>query len=165
MKPNETYLARKSFQTINSDDGEAVFEPNVPYAAKSFDELVNTATGEVVKVPLHVARNPGWYFHQVGDMGHPSIGPKVSHEEYVREVVRGNEGLTSQCYWQLGCMEGWFPCENQVATNASFTATLSKLGFEMRNPAGEVVKGVKHGARDCTYHVKKNVMRADGWAA
>ncbi len=164
MKTNASYIARRTFTTINADDGEVTFEAGVLHAATAFDTLINAVTGEVVKVPLHVARNPSWYFHMMGDMGHPSIGPQVTHDEYVREMVRGNEGLTSQCYWQLGGMEGWFPCQNSMASNASFTATLSKLGFEMRRD-GQVVKGIKHGARDCTYHVKRNVKQVDGWAA
>lgn len=162
MTPNATYLARKTFQTINADDGEVVFEAGVLHRAANFDTLINAVTGEVVKLPLHVARNPGWYFHKVGDMGDPRIGPKVCHEDYIRELVRGNEGLESRCYWELGVMEGWLPCENACATNASFTATLSKLGFEMRDPNGNVVKGVGHNRRNCTYHVKVVKKNLDG---
>lgn len=165
MTPNASYIARRTFTTINSDDGEVTFEAGVIHAAASFDTLVNAVTGEVVKVPLHVARNPGWYFHRVGDMGHPSIGPQVTHEDYVREMVRGNQGLTGDCYWQLGCMEGWFPCEKSPASNGSFTATLSKLGFEMHDPSGKTVTGIKHAKKNCTYHVAVKVRRADGWAA
>jgi len=165
MKTNSSYIARRTFTTINSDDGEVTFEAGVLHAVTGFDTLINAVTGEVVKVPLHVARNPSWYFHMMGDMGHPSIGPQVTHDDYIREMVRGNEGLTSQCYWQLGNMEGWYPCQNSMASNASFTATLSKLGFEMHDPSGKVVTGIKHGAKNCTYHVKRNVKRVDGWAA
>lgn len=162
MTPNQTYLARKTFTTINEDDGTVLFEAGVLHLASSRDTLINTVTGEVVKLPLHVVRNPGWYFHKVGDMGHPSIGPKVTHEDYIRELVRGNEGLTSECYWQLGSMESWLPCENTVASNASFTSTLSRLGFEMRDPAGNVVKGIGHNRRKCTYHVKSVKKNLDG---
>jgi hypothetical protein len=162
MTPNATYLARKTFRTIDQNDQEIALEAGVLHVATKFDELICLATGEVVKLPLHIARNPGWYFHKVGDMGHPSIGPKVSHEDYTRELVRGNEGLESRCYWDLGVLEGWMPCENACATNASFTATLSKLGFEMRDPNGNVVKGVGHNRRNCTYHVKVQKKNRDG---
>ncbi len=162
MKPNATYIARVTFRTVNQNDQEVTFEAGVVHFAEKFDRLICEPTGEVIDVPLHVARNPSWYFHRVGDMGHPSIGPKVTHEEYVRELVRGNEGLLGSCYFELANLEGWLPCE-RLARNNSFTATLSKLGFEMHRD-GQVVQGIKHGERDCTYHVK-NVKRADGWAA
>lgn len=162
MTPNATYLARTTFKTINEDDGEVTFEAGVLHVASAFDTLINTVTGEVVKVPRHVARNPGWYFHKVGDLGDPRVGPKVTHEDYVREMVRGNEGLTSDCYWQLGVMEGWLPCESAPASNASFTATLSRLGFEMRDPQGNVVKGIGHNRRNCTYHCKVVKKNLDG---
>lgn len=161
MTPNAHYVARKTFRTLDQNDQEVTIEAGVIHRAMSFDALVCESTGEVIRLPLHIARHPSWYFHKVGDMGHPAIGPKVTHEEYVRELVRGNEGLTSNCYWELGILEGWLPCERACATNASFTATLSKLGFEMRRD-GEVVKGIKHGARDCTYHVKVVKKNLDG---
>jgi len=149
MKTNETYTARGTIRTVNGDDQAIDLERGARYVAESFDQIVNVATGEVIKLPLHIARHPDWYFNH----GMATSPPKVTHEEYIRELVRGTEGLLGNCYWDMGLMEGWFPCENPVASNASFTATLSKLGFVMRKD-GEVVKGIKHGARDCTYHTK-----------
>lgn len=141
MTPNQTYLARATFRTVDQNDLEVTIEAGVLHRAASFDTLLNAETGEVVRLPLHVARNPSWYFHRVGDMGHPSIGPKVTHEEYVRELVRGNDGLTSPCYWAVGVLEGWLLCDRPCASNASFTATLSKLGFEMRRESGSILAG------------------------
>ena len=163
MTPNATYIARTNFRTVDRNDQQIAFEAGVLLFAEKFDTLVCPLTGEVFDLPLHVARNPSWYFHKVGDMGHPSIGPKVTHEDYVREVVRGNEGLLGSCYFELVNLEGWLPCEKS-ALNNSFTATLSRLGFEMRHN-GQVVTGIKHHKKDCTYHVKKNAKRVDGWAA
>lgn len=160
MKTNETYLARKSFRTVDQNDEPIELPAGELLLATSFDTLVSNVTGEVFRMPLHVARNPSWYFHRVGDMGHPSVGPKVTHEEYVREVVRGNEGLDSDSYWQLCSLEDFLPCE-KAALNNSFTATLSKLGFEMRKD-GVAVKGVGHNARNCTYHVPTKKKNADG---
>lgn len=159
MTPTATYSAYANIRTVNSDDQAVELEAGVLYHAQSFDTVINCVTGEVIKLPLHIARNPEWYFHKQGTL--LCHRPRVTHEEYVRELVRGTPNLLGGCYWDMGLMEGWFPCERPIATNASFTATLSKLGFEMRKD-GEVVKGIKHGARDCTYHIPTKKKTRDG---
>ncbi len=158
MTPNATYAAYASIRTVNAEDEVINLEAGL-YHAETFDRVVCVATGEVITLPLHIARNPDWYFHKMGTL--LNHRPRVSHEDYVRELVRGAPGLLGSCYWEIGVMEGWFPCERACATNASFTATLSKLGFEMRKD-GEVVKGIKHGAKDCTYHIKAVKKNLDG---
>lgn len=160
MTPNATYEALASMKTVNSDDQVVELVKGKQYLCAKFDELIDSETAEVFRVPTHMARNPGWYFHKVGELRQPH--PSVSHEDYVRELVRGTPGLLGRCYFDMGIMEGWFPCGRHCASNASFTATLSKLGFEMRDTEGNVVKGIKHGARDCTYHVKSVKKNLDG---
>ncbi len=159
MTPKATYSAYANIRTVNADDQTIDLEAGVLYHAEAFDRVVCCATGEVIKLPLHMARNPEWYFHKVGNM--MCHRPRVSQEDYIRELVRGTQGLLGSCYWDMGLMEGWFPCERACASNSSFTATLSKLGFEMRKD-GEVVRGIKHNARDCTYHIKSVKKTADG---
>lgn len=159
MTPNASYEALATIKTVNADDQLVELERGRTYLAVKFDVLLDPETGEVLRLPLHMARNPAWYFHEVGTMRQHRA--RVTHEDYVRELVRGTPGLLGSCYYDMGLMEGWFPCENLVASNASFTATLSRLGFEMRRD-GEVVKGIKHGAKDCTYHVKSAKKNVDG---
>ena len=157
MTPKAGYATYANIRTVNADD--EVIELEGLYTALSFDQIESHITGEIIKLPLHIARHPDWYFHKVTDM--VSHRPRVTQEDYIRELVRGTPGLLGSCYWDIGIMEGWFPCENACASNASFTATLSKLGFEMRKD-GEVVKGIKHNTRDCTYHIKTVKKNLDG---
>ncbi len=159
MTPNASYESLATVKTMNADDQVVELVRGRRYVASRFDRLIDAETGEIFTVPLHMARNPGWYFHKKGELRQPR--PKVTHEEYVREIVRGQEGLLGSCYWDMTLMEGCFPCESKIASNASFTATLSKLGFEMRKD-GQVVEGLKHGARDCTYHVPAQKKNGDG---
>lgn len=157
MTPNATYTTYANIRTVNADDEVIVLEGL--YTAVAFDQVVSHITGEIIRLPLHIARHPEWYFHKMGDL--PRHRPRSTQEEYIRELVRGTPGLLGSCYWDMATMEGWFPCENACTSNASFTSTLSKLGFEMRKD-GEVVKGIKHNTRDCTYHIKTVKKNIDG---
>lgn len=141
MTPNATYFARKTFRTINDLDGEVAFEAGVLHLATAFDTLVNTVTGEVLQLPKHVARNPNWYFHEDGDMLTNRVG--VTHIEFARELVRGNEGLDFESLWGIGVMEGWVACENPPASTHSFSATLSAHPQIEVRLDGVPVKGTK----------------------
>lgn len=160
MTPNASYSARAAFTTVNDDGGQISFEAGIAYTATAFDTLVDTATGEVVKLPLHVARNPSWYFRKAGDMG--SSKPAVTHIEFARELVRGNEGLDFETLWGIGALEGWVACDNPPASTHSFSATLSSHSqIEVRKD-GVPVKGTKRERgqiKGYTYHPKSNVKK------
>lgn len=132
------------------DDGVILGGQEVVTTPK-FDEVVDSVTGEVVKLPLHVARNKEWYFSPAGLKTHP---PEVKHYEYVRELVRGNYGLTAGELWSMAQEEGFGPCE-PIRSYGSFTATLSQCPYvEMRDQDGKVVKGLKHGTAGNSYWPK-----------
>jgi hypothetical protein len=157
MTPNATYLARQTFKTIDQGDQEVTFEAGVQHLAASFDTLVNNVTGEVIKLPLHVARNPSWYFHKVGEFN-PTLAPKVSQADYCRELVRGNEGLDFDCLWEMGALEGWLPCQVPPASRNVFSACLSTHPGVQVQLDGVPVRGTKRergSLKGYTYHAKK----------
>lgn len=156
MTPNATYFARIAFTTVDQNDQEATFEAGVQHLATSFDTLVNNVTGEVIKLPLHVARNPDWYFHKVGNM-FSLAASKVSQAEYTQELVRGNEGLDTDCLWRVGRLEGWLPC-NTAPTYGGFTSCLSNHERIVPHRDGQPVKRTKKERGHLTgytWHVKK----------
>lgn len=161
MKPNNTYFARTPFQTIDQNDATIAFEAGKWLIAQSFDTLVDPNTGEVFRLPLHIARNPEWYFHRVGDMGLHVVGPKVSQAEFTRELVRGNEGLDTDCLWKLGNLEGWLAC-NTAPTYGGFTSCLSNHEFLEPHLNGEPVKRTKKERGHLvgyTWHSKRSTKK------
>jgi len=166
MTPNASYESMLTVGTLNGDDLPCELTRARIYKAESFDTLVDVETGEVTKVPLHMARNPSWYFQKAGEMRQQPV--KVSHKEFVRELVRGNEGLDFEALWALGEAEDWFACESRPATRNSFSATLSAEASVEARKNGVPVKGTKAErgqVKGYTYHARKNVKRTDGWAA
>jgi len=156
MKKGDTYTARVKFTTIDQNDQEITIEPGL-LLASAFDQLLNATTGEVYRLPLHIARNPDWYFHRMGDL-FALAAPKVSQTEYARELVRANEGLDFDCLWQLGEKEGWIPCSTAPASRNVFSACLSNHPQVQVMLEGVPVKGTKRERghfKGYTYHAKK----------
>jgi hypothetical protein len=165
MTPNASYESMLSVKTTNNDDGACELERGNTYLATGFVDLIDQATGEVAQVPLHMARNPGWYFQKAGEMRRQPV--KVSHKEFARELVRGNEGLDFEELWALGEAEDWFACESRPATRNSFSATLSQASTVEVRKDGEPVKGTKAErgqVKGYTYHSRKASKDVDGWA-
>lgn len=158
MKTNETYTARATFTTIDQDDQQVTFQAGYEYKAGSFDSLIDAVTGEVVKLPLHIARNPDWYFNQVG-VFNPGATPKVSQSEYARELVRGTEGLDFRCLWDIGTLEGWLPCQTPPKDEHVFSACLSTHDKIEVRLDGLPVKGTRRERgqlKGYTYHAKRS---------
>ena len=158
MTPTATYFARTTFTTFDQNDEEVEFIAGLLWYAESFDTLICTATGHVVKLPLHIARNAGWYFHKAGEMGAKAEGPKVSQAEYARELVRANEGLDFECLWEMGENEGWLPCQTPPASRNVFSACLSTHEHVQVKLDGVAVRGTKKERghlKGYTYHAKR----------
>jgi hypothetical protein len=158
MRANETYFARVTFKTVDQNDEEVEFPAGLLWKATSFNEVVCTATGHVVRLPLHIARNPQWYFARVGDLFANEPGPKVSQAEYARELVRGNEGLDFRCLWDLGSLESWLPCATPPKDEHVFSACLSTHPHVQVMLEGVPVKGTKKergSLKGYTYHAKR----------
>lgn len=167
MTPNTTYVSRFDLR-LTDDDGVCMDTARGrTYLATAFQTIVDPETGEVMKLPLHVARNPSWYFAKAG-FGQNNAQEPVTQAEYIAAVVRGNEGLDAGELYKVLQAEQFAPLGGKPMTYNVFTSYLAKdTGIEMRKD-GVVVKGTKetrgqlHG---CTYHVKGKARRADGWAA
>lgn len=160
MTPNAQYFARTTFRTIDQHEQETTIEAGVILNAISFDEVVDP-NGVVTKLPLHIARNPSWYFHKQGDMFSHAC-PKVSQAEYARELVRGTEGLDFECLWQLGTLEGWLPCSTPPASRNVFSACLSTHEHIEVRIEGVLVRGTKKERghlKGYTYHPKKGAKK------
>lgn len=156
MKPNETYFARTTFSTIDTYNNQVTFQAGHLMKAASFDEVIDNSTGVVTKLPRHVARNPDWYFHQVGQLGVNATGPKVSQADYAVEQVRGNQGLDFDCYWKLGELELWLPCQTQPATRNVYSACLSshpRIKVQLNGVLVTGTKKVRGSLKGYTYHV------------
>lgn len=167
MTPNETYVSRFDLR-LTDDDGVCMDTARGrSYLATAFQTIVCAETGEVMKLPLHVARNPLWYFARAGFGQHAAQAP-VTQAEYVAALVRGNEGLDAGELYKVAQAEMFAPMGGKPIPYNGFTTLLAKdTGIEMRQDGVPVVgtaatRGKVHG---CTYHVKAKVRRTDGWAA
>jgi hypothetical protein len=159
MKPNETYVCRHNIVT-----NTLVLEAGGVYKADTFSSVIDSETAEVVHLPLHIARNPSWYFAQAG-FGQNAAPPVVTQAEYAAAIVRGNEGMTANELYDVMMRENFAPYGGKVIPYNGFTTLLSQdHGIEMHKD-GTLVKGIKHGTKNCTYHVKRTTKRTDGWAS
>lgn len=166
MTPNASYVPRHNFHSLNADDVAVDLVQGREYKAMAFSTLVDPETGEVVNLPLHMARNPNWYFTKVGEFNPKR--PEVSQAEYVTAVVRGNEGLDAGELYKVMLGEAFAPYGGRPIPYNGFTTLLAKdPGIEMRQD-GQVVSGTaatRGKVHGCTYHVKVKARRVDGWAA
>lgn len=171
MTPNANYVCRFDLRLTNCDDVHVDIVRGRTYLSFGFDggqcRVADSETGEVLKLPLHVARNPSWYFSKVG-FGQNAAAPTVTQAEYIAALVRGNEGLDAGELYRTAQAEQFAPMGGKPIPYNGFTTLLAKdTGIEMRKD-GVAVQGTK-GSRGhvtgCTYHVKAKVKRTDGWAA
>lgn len=163
MKPNETYVPFKSFSTVGRDDEQMELVAGRWYLATGTDDVVDSVTGEVLKLPLHVSRNAGWYFSRLGQFNPER--PSVTQVEYVAELARGNEGLDVDALISLARLEGFGPYGRAIAYNV-FTAALSTAvangRVEMRKDGARVtMDAIRAGVTkvNCTYHKPAPVAR------
>ncbi len=159
MKRDQAYVARRELPAFDADDGDVRIPAGAPVTGLDLERVVDDATGEVLRLPRHVALNPGWYFSS----GFNPRETEVKLEELVHEVVRCNEGLQVDLLYKMAIDA----CPRAVPTYSSFTATLSAdKRIEMRDQDGHLVRGLGHNKRFCTYHIKQKVTpRSDARAA
>ena len=167
MTPNTTYVSRFDLR-LTDDDGVCMdTSRGREYLASAFQSIVDAETGEVMKLPLHVARNPPWYFAVKGFGQHAAQAP-VTQAQYIAAVVRGNEGLDAGELYKVLQAEMFAPMGGKAMTYNVFTSYLAKdTGLEMRKDGVPVVgtAATRGHLSGCTYHVKTKAKRADGWAA
>lgn len=172
MTPNASYVCRYTLRLTNCDDVRVELEARRTYHARAFDLLIDSETGEVMKLPIHVARNPTWYFEKVGEFNPRK--PELTQAEYVAAIVRGNPGLDAGALYDVMKGEGFAPYAASRPPTAQreipysgFSTLLSKdPGIEQRLD-GVPVKGTaaeRGRVHGCTYHVKVKVRATDGWA-
>jgi len=174
MKPNSSYIATKSFFTRNINDEPLRFERGETYFVNANREVIDTVTGAVFGVlKNHVSVNPSWYFDRVGEMAYTRS--VVTQYEYIRELVRGNDGMDFRALYEIALDEVFGPCgplghnpSGKAIPESGFTRCLTdvvvKGPFEMRKD-GMPVKGEGHNARNCTFHRVVVTKGRDGWAA
>ncbi len=162
MTPNETYVCYRAISTTDSDDVPTRLEHGRAYKATAFAALADTVTGEVINLPLHVARNPSWYFTKQGEFN--PRRPELTQSEYIAELVRGNEGLDAGELFKLAQGEAFGPC-SPIPYNG-FTTLLSKDSRIIMRKDGVLVKGTKASrghVSGCTYHwVASPIKNRDG---
>ena len=166
MTPNTSYRARKNFVSFNENDVPQRFHVGEVYLVSANREVIKADTGEVLGTfKNHVSSNPDWYFDKVGAMAYNR--PEVSQYDYIRELVRGNDGMDFRALYDIALGEGFGPYGKPIPTSGftrCLTEVVAKGPFEMRKD-GEPLPGLGHNARNCTFHKKVVKKQADGWAA
>jgi hypothetical protein len=156
MKAGTRYKTLHELPAYDATDDDCRLPAGREYDAAGFDRIVDVETGAAFRLPRLQAANPAWYFSS----GFNFRQPEVLLQELAFETVRCNEGL------QVDLLHGLAldACPRAAPTYSSFTAALSAdKRIEMRDPQGSVVKGLKHGKRFCTYHVRRVAQpRAEG---
>lgn len=161
MTPNASYVCRYDLRLTNCDDVAVDIVRGRTYLSFGFSggqcRVGDSVTGEVLKLPLHVARNPEWYFSKVG-FGQNNAKPQVSQAEYVGALVKGNEGLDAGELYRTAQAEQFAPMGGKPIPYNGFTTILAKLTFVEMRKDGVTIEGTKETrghVTGCTYHVKR----------
>jgi hypothetical protein len=150
MRKEQSYIARRELPAFDAEDNDVRIPAGTLVTGLDLERVVDVMTGEVLRLPRHVALNPTWYFAT----GFNPREVEVKLEELVHEVVRCNEGLQVDLLYKMAVDA----CPRAVPTYNSFTATLSAdKRIEMRDQHGRSVTGLGHNRRFCTYHLKQRV--------
>lgn len=148
MRKEQTYRARRELPAFDVDDEDVRVQTGTSVTALDAERVVDLSTGEVLRLPRHIAFNSSWYF----ESGFNPKVPTVKLEELAFELVRCNEGLQVDLLFKMAIDA----CPRETPTYSSFTATLSAdKRIEMRDQDGRPVHGLRHGKRFCTYHIKQ----------
>lgn len=150
MRTGETYLAQRAVPAYDENDDDCELLPGAEYTGVSFGVVKDNA-GKLYRLPrLHATRHD-WFFSN----GFNPRKPLVSVAEFVRELVRTNEGLQVDMLFDMAC-RFWLPITPPLYS--TFTSTLSAdERIVMRDEDGKEVKGTKHNKRCCTYHMRRAV--------
>ena len=149
---NQTYVARRSFITFESDDDIPIqIDKGCEYTA-SGPHLVDVVTGEVTTVTNHIARRPEWYFDKKGEFNPSRTSP--SQKEYVSEIVTASDGFDLDALYAIIEDENWGPLEKPLTKNnlsRVLTEVCTSQKFGMMKD-GEWVVGIGHNKKGCTFH-------------
>lgn len=148
MRTGETYLLQKHIPAYDENDDDCELRAGAEYTGVSFD-IVSDSEGKKYRLTRFHAANPDWFFSS----GFNARKPLVTVMQFVRELVRTNEGLQVDMLFDMACR--FWICQTPPQYN-SFTSTLSAdERIVMRDEQGKEVKGTKHNKRCCTYHMRR----------
>ena len=153
LTKNETYIARRTFVTFDANDLPILVSRGDSFKCGEDRKLVDTSTGDVHDITNHTTDRWEWYFDEKGAFN-PFRGD-VFRNEYVQAILRHAEGFDLDEIFAIAEDENFGPLEKPL-TRAAFSQCLTDAvatgKFEMRKD-GELVAGVGHNRKNCTFHV------------
>lgn len=149
----ETYVALRDFTTYDVDETLIRIEKGSSYKCDANKHLIDQVTGEVHKIQNHVAYRSDWYFKRKGSIASASFS--ITQQEYVQTIMRFGDGLDLDALFAIAEDEEFGPLSKPMAKNtfsSCITLAVATGRFEPRRN-GELVTGIGHNKRYCTYHV------------
>ncbi len=150
---NDTFVARRTFTTFDTNDFLILINKGDTFKTGEDRRLVDIVTGNVHDITNHVSSRWDWYFDKRGSFN-PFQGT-VTRAQYVSEILRHADGFDLEELFSIAEDENFGPLDKPIS-RAAFSQCLTDAvatgRFEMRKD-GELVIGVGHNARNCTFHV------------